>query len=282
MSTADREAARWEGYTARELQKRWDVPALHLFESVGSTNDVARHLAEIGAPAGTVVLADEQLAGRGRSGRAWSSPAGLGLWMSLVLRPDRSANAEIFPLLVGLTAADVLDEVVHAAISLKWPNDLLIGGRKVAGILCEGAWSAERPSFLIVGLGVNVSHRAEDFPTDIRPQATSLRIATGRAPAREPIAADLVSDILAALKRPPADLAGFSAELEARDSLRGNEVSVTEPSTGAERARGTALGIAPDGALLLRTATGTIQPIRSGTVRLLEASAVAQANHNQI
>ncbi len=278
----DPEAIRWEGYTAAELRERWSVNDLHLLESVGSTNDFARRLAERGAPAGTVILADEQRAGRGRSGRTWSSPPGLGLWISLVLRPIESSNPQIFPLLVGLAAARALERALsNAGVSIKWPNDLMIDGRKVAGILCEGVWSSEKSNYLIVGVGVNVSQRQDDFPAEIRDQATSLAIASGpdhgQRLDRERLAADLVRETLRALVSPPPDLAALAPQLESRDALRGNEITVTEPSSGLERARGTALGIAADGALLLRSETGTLQRIRSGTVRLTRESAGAPA-----
>ena len=102
----DVRAERWEGATAAELAARWGVPAVHLFERIGSTNDAARALADAGAAAGTVVIAEEQLAGRGRGGKEWASPPGLGIWMTVILRPATLPAPGLLPILVGLAAAE--------------------------------------------------------------------------------------------------------------------------------------------------------------------------------
>ncbi|HET7274765.1 MAG TPA: biotin--[acetyl-CoA-carboxylase] ligase [Longimicrobiaceae bacterium] len=283
MSGEDREAAEWEGFGADEIARRWSVPELHLFDAVGSTNDVARGLAENGAPSGTVVLADEQLAGRGRSGRHWVSPPHLGLWISLVLRPAGMDNLEIAPLLVGLATARALENESGAAnVSIKWPNDLLANGRKLGGILCEGVWNAKGPAFLIVGIGLNILQREADFPEEIRHRATSLSIAAGYPPAREPVGGAIVSNVLALAADPPKDLSALGPELDRRDALRDREVVITEPTSGDPRAHGTALGIAPDGSLVLRRSDGNLEHIRSGTVRLAtEQASFRQLNRDQ-
>lgn len=260
--------SRWEGATAEELAREWGVPEARLFESVGSTNDLARRLAAGGAPCGTVVLAERQLAGRGRAGRAWDSPAGLGVWLSVVLRPGELASPGAVPLLVGLAVAEALEPFLRpASLRLKWPNDLLAGDRKLGGILCEAAWERERPAHLVAGVGLNVLHSPGDFPVELRGSATSVRIAAGWSPARREVAAAVVGAV-AEVARGPLELtpARLSA-LEARDALRGREVAVTEPSSGDPLAEGTALGVAPDGALLLRTEAGTLRSVHSGTVR---------------
>jgi hypothetical protein len=137
----------WEGATAATLAAAWGVPAVHLFETVGSTNDAARTLADAGAPHGSVVLADAQTAGRGRSGRGWSSSPGLGVWMSMVVRPVASPAPGLLPILVGIAAAEALDPFVQPLrTGIKWPNDLHLAGRKLAGILCEGSWAAGIPA----------------------------------------------------------------------------------------------------------------------------------------
>lgn len=260
--------SRWEGASPEELAREWGVPEVRLFAEVGSTNDVARRRAAEGAPAGAAVLAERQLAGRGRAGRAWESPAGRGLWLSLLLRPGALPAPGAVPLLVGLAVAEALEPFLRpAALALKWPNDLLVGDRKLGGILCEGAWESGRPAHLVAGVGLNVLHAPSDFPEALRATATSVRIASGREPSRREVAAAVVR-ALAAVARGPLELtAERLAALEARDALRGREVVVTEPSTGAPLAEGTALGIAPDGALLLRSPAGAIRPVHSGTVR---------------
>lgn len=266
---------RWEGRPAAELARAWGIPALHLFGRVGSTNDVARALAEGGAPAGTAVLAEEQVAGRGRGGKHWSSSAGLGIWLSVVLRPEALPAPGLLPLRVGLAAAAALDSFVRPArVEVKWPNDLQVTGRKLGGILCEASWDGSGPSFVVVGVGVNAAHAPEDFPAPLRPLATSLRLAAGWSPPRAEVAGALVRSVAglpagAGATLSPAEL----AELQRRDPLRGRAVRVV--ADGAAPLEGTALGVSPDGSLRLRTAAGETVPVHSGTVRLLAAGAVA-------
>jgi BirA family biotin operon repressor/biotin-[acetyl-CoA-carboxylase] ligase len=259
---------RWEGVPAPELARQWEVPEVHLFESIGSTSDLARRLAAGGAPAGTLVLAERQMAGRGRAGRAWDSPPGLGLWFSLVIRPRDLPRPGALPLLVGLAVAEALDPFVRpAAVALKWPNDLLSGGRKLGGILCEGAWERERPSFLVAGIGLNLLHSPGDFPEELRDAATSVRIAAGWSPPRLEVAGAVVRRVLEVARGPLELTTERLAALAARDALRGREIAVTEPTTGEPLAEGTALGVSPEGALLLRTRAGAIRPVHSGTAR---------------
>jgi BirA family biotin operon repressor/biotin-[acetyl-CoA-carboxylase] ligase len=262
----ERRAERWEGVPAAELAARWGLPAVHLYDRVGSTNDVARSLAEAGAPAGTAVLADEQVAGRGRSGRAWSSPAGLGVWLSLVLRPQSLASPGLLPVLVGLATAEALDRFVRpSVVAVKWPNDLQLAGRKLAGILCEASWEAAGKGFVVAGIGINVLHSADDFPAELRDVATSIRIAAGWSPPRAEVAGDVAKAIFRRAAEPPAQLGGAMLEaLARRDALAGRAVRVT----GAKTLTGTALGITPAGALLVRTSGGALRTVRSGTVRL--------------
>lgn len=265
---------RWEALDAAELARLWGVPELHLFRSVGSTNDVARALAERGCAAGTCVLAEEQTAGRGRASRTWASPPGLGIWMSLVLRPAGLAAPGVLPLLVGLAAAQALDPFCRpAAVQVKWPNDLLLGGRKLGGILCEGAWEQGRLAFVVAGIGLNVLQAPEDFPAELRPGATSLRIAAGWQPPRAEVAGAVLRAVLETTRRPELDRDRL-AELEARDALRGRDVVLVEP--GAAPLHGRALGINADGALLLRTGCGSLRTVRSGTVRPAEVASPAE------
>lgn len=267
----ERPAEHWEGRSAAALAAEWGAPEVRLYASVGSTNDVVRRLAEEGAPEGTVVLAERQLAGRGRAGREWESPEGLGLWLSLLLRPAALPAPGALPLRVGLAVAEALDPVLAPArAELKWPNDLLCEGRKLGGILCEAVWEGAGPAFVVVGVGVNLLHLPADFPPELRGGATSVRIASGRAPDRGQVAAAVVR-ALGALRRGTVELspAGLAA-IQDRDALRGREVVVREPATGAPLAEGTALGVSLEGALVLRTRAGSLRSIHSGTVRLAE------------
>jgi BirA family biotin operon repressor/biotin-[acetyl-CoA-carboxylase] ligase len=257
---------RWEGASADELAARWGLPSVHLFERVRSTNDAARGLADGGAPHGTLVLAEEQTAGRGRGGRAWASPAGVGVWMTMVARPASLPAPGLLPILVGLAAAEAIDPFVRPAVTqVKWPNDLQLAGRKVAGILCEGSWDGARPGAVVVGIGINVLHAPDDFPGEVRETATSLRIVAGWAPPRVEVAGAVAAALMRALVRPPAQLTGALVDaLRRRDALEGRPVRVT----GATETAGTALGVSPAGALLVRTHEGRLQTVTSGTVRI--------------
>lgn len=159
-----------DGIPAATLVRRWGVPRCELAASLGSTLDRAHALAAADAPAGTVVLALEQTTGRGRNGRTWYSPPG-GLWLALLLRP-RAATLGIVSIRAGLVLADVVDELAGRPLTrLKWPNDVLVGDRKLAGVLCEGRWQGDTLQWLAIGLGVNV---ANEIPSGVRDTAIAL------------------------------------------------------------------------------------------------------------
>jgi BirA family biotin operon repressor/biotin-[acetyl-CoA-carboxylase] ligase len=240
------------------------------YESVGSTNDVARGLAVAGGAAGTVVLAEEQVAGRGRVGRGWASPPELGLWFSVIARP--AGDPSLLPLRVGLAVAEALDAFLSDAPALlKWPNDLLVGGRKLGGVLCEGSWEAGGRGFVIAGVGLNLLHAASDFPAEIRDRATSLALAADARPDRGAVADAVIPAVIAATAKSGPLSRDRIGRLTARDALRGSEVEVTDPSTGERLAAGTALGIADDGSFLVGGHGSPTRAIRSGTVRPLRA-----------
>jgi BirA family biotin operon repressor/biotin-[acetyl-CoA-carboxylase] ligase len=156
---------------------------VHRLETVLSTNDAARALALHGAAHGTAVLAKEQTRGRGTKGRVWHSPAGLGLYASFILRGPAGAALpfpHLLPLAAGLAASDAVLETSGVACGLKWPNDVVHGGKKLGGILCEGVSGGAGGDFAVVGIGLNVSHGPVDFPDDIREASTSIKIAGGR------------------------------------------------------------------------------------------------------
>lgn len=264
----------WEGRPLAELTRDWGAAGLHAFRRLGSTNDLARGLAAAGSAAGTVVIAEEQVAGRGRVGRAWSSPPGLGLWVSVVARP--TGDPSFLPLCVGLAVAEALDAFLPVSVRLKWPNDLVVERSKLGGILCEGSWEAGGTGFVIVGVGLNVLHTASDFPAEIRDRATSLAILAGAAPDRGAVADAVVPAILRVLAGPPALTPELLDRLGARDALRGSAVEVTDPSSGARLAAGIAVGIAMDGSLLVEAGDGPPRSIRSGTVRMFDTSIHAE------
>lgn len=259
---------RWEGCTAEELAAAWRLPAVRLYHSIGSTNDAAQALGQAGARTGTVVIADEQRSGRGRSGRSWSSPPGLGLWCSLLSRPADATELPRLPLRVGAAVAEALAGYADLEpVRLKWPNDILLGGRKMGGILCEAAWDGPRVQQVVIGIGLNLLHGPGDFPPALAAIATSLRLASGAPVSRYDVATAVI-DRLRPLLHEDGSMPDFPTSVIARhDALRGLRVEVSEPESGRLLHSGIAAGIEEDGALCLMTAGG-IERVRSGTVRL--------------
>ena len=146
----------WDGHTAGALAHRCGVPHVELLAETDSTLDVAHALAEGDAPAGTVVIADTQRAGRGRQGRAWSSPAGQGVWCTIIERPADPGVLDVLSIRIGLRLAEGLDALAGERVRVKWPNDLVVRAGKLAGILTEARWSGSRLAWVAVGVGVNV------------------------------------------------------------------------------------------------------------------------------
>ncbi|WP_412068351.1 biotin--[acetyl-CoA-carboxylase] ligase [Rubrivirga sp. IMCC43871] len=231
-------------------------PVRH-FASVSSTMDAAAAWAE--APHGAVVVAEEQTAGRGRHGRAWAAAPGANLLFTVVLRPA-SQRVGLIPLAAGLAVADAVAQWGVQA-RLKWPNDVRVGGRKLAGVLAETTWSGAEARVLL-GVGLNVAQT--DFPADLA--ATSLRLETGQPVARLAPLSPILARLAEALDRSEADPAGLLADVEARMESIGETVTVREPS-GSGALTGTVLGLAPDGALRLATDTGA-RAVYAGEVTL--------------
>lgn len=252
----------WEGEPLGVWEALWEVPRFEAWDRLGSTNDRVRTLAAAGAPAFTVVVADEQTAGRGRSGRTWASAPGLGLWMSLLVRLPAAEARLLAPVLVGIAVCRAVEGAVPGLEpTIKWPNDVLLGERKVCGILCEAVTG--RRDAVVAGVGLNVGHRPSDFPGEVRATAVSLSMAAGRELSRSVLAGHVVREVRRLLSRPTLRLEGeVAAELERRDALRGREVQVH-----GDGPRGVAAGIDPAGALRLETAPGHVVRVFAGSVR---------------
>jgi BirA family biotin operon repressor/biotin-[acetyl-CoA-carboxylase] ligase len=235
------------------------APPLYHYDRVGSTMDVIHQFAEDDAETGTIVVAGEQLEGRGSRGRTWHSPPG-GLWLSTLFRPPAAGGIEVMSLRVGLAVADALEPLLLLPVRVKWPNDLMVGERKVGGILCEARWQGGVLAWVAVGVGVNVRN---PVPDELGQAAVSL------AQVRPEITIDdVLVPIVAALRRidlqaerlSPLELNRFAE----RDWLSGREIGAP--------VRGRVRGLGEDGALLVQIADRSEIPLRSGSVELAAAT----------
>ncbi len=241
---------------------------LHFFPAIDSTNRYAMEQAEAGAPHGSVYVADEQTAGRGRGAHLWASPPGAGLYVSVLLRP-RLAPADILwlSLAAGLAVRTAVERGTSLACDLRWPNDLLLGRRKFCGILTELNAEVTRVRHAVIGIGINVHQPA--FPEELRSVATSLWMETGRAWPRQALLQALLESLereVIALSEPGAAAAaqsGILARLEAASTwIRGKRVRVEE----LEGFTGVTEGLDSRGFLQVRTSEG-LRTVFSGGVR---------------
>jgi len=232
---------------------------VYRYERVDSTMDLLHQLGEEGAPAGTAVVAGEQLGGRGSRGRFWHSPPG-GLWLSVLLRPRSVGVTEVVSLRAGLSVARTLDQFLSTPVGLKWPNDLMLGERKLGGILCEARWQGPLLAWITIGVGLNVRNRP---PAELRHSAVS---AIEHRPDLQ--VDDLLDPIVAGLRKLDFEADRLSqAELDEfarRSWLTGRRIR--EPLCG------TVAGLAADGTLRVRTPDGAQVAVRSGSVELADLS----------
>ncbi|NBD22550.1 biotin--[acetyl-CoA-carboxylase] ligase [Paenibacillus glycinis] len=255
--------------TAQELGIKFQaknvtmIGGLRLFDEVDSTQNIAQRLAEDGAPEGTLVIAEQQTNGRGRMGRKWVSPSGKGIWMSFILRPGMPIH--FAPQLTLLTAVALCRALRAAAapldIGIKWPNDLLIGGKKISGILLESTAEEERLRYVIAGIGISVNLTEDDYPPELREIATSLRIQLGRPLDRAEIIAGFFSQfqqLYAVYQRE-----GFAPIQTLWEAL---SVTLNKPTRliiGGLETTGTPVGLNEQGALLVRRNDGAVVPLFS-------------------
>lgn len=244
---------------------------LHYFESVDSTNTVAHQLARGGAADGTVVLAETQTKGRGRLGRTWVSPPYRNLYLSVILRPGLPvSDAPPIGLVAGLAVAETVREWTPQ-VAIKWPNDVLVAGRKVAGILLEMEAEDGRVRFVILGVGVNLNSVADDFPPDLRDKAIGLCTAVGTPVDRGGFAARLLSRLEARYEVFLRE--GFAAIQplwEGLSCLTGRHVHI---DGGGERHAGVVTGIGADGTLRLRDTAGQEIRVVAGDVTVVDGYA---------
>lgn len=253
--------------TAAECRSRlahcWFGNTVECFDETDSTNIRAKHLAERGAPEGTLVTAESQTNGKGRRGRHWVSPPGEGLWFSLILRPKIGPyDASMLTLVAALAVAAGIEDVCGFPVQIKWPNDIVVSGKKVVGILTELSAEAEEIHYVIVGIGINVN--ISEFPDEISKTATSLYLESGRRWKR----CDLIVAIMRRMEEyygtylKTSDLSVLREEYTKRLVNLGREVRVLGPS---DEHVGMCEGIDNRGELLVRR-NGELETIMSGEV----------------
>jgi BirA family biotin operon repressor/biotin-[acetyl-CoA-carboxylase] ligase len=225
-------AARVDGESAASLAELLGLPRVVVFDRVASTLDVAHELGEAGAEAGTLVIADEQTAGRGRMRRVWQSEPGAGLWLTFVERPAGDGSLGVAALRLALSLAPALDGFASSPVQLKWPNDLYVAGKKLAGLLLEARWRGTRLDWLAVGLGINV--RA---PQGV--EGAGLALGVKRV------------DVLRAVVSTVRSAVNAAGDLTSDELERFRERDIAVGKACVEPVVGVVAGVAADGALLV-------------------------------
>lgn len=244
--------ATYDGRSARELESLLELPRVEVHDAVTSTLDVAHALGADGAPAGTLILAEQQTAGRGRAGRRWESRPGSGIWLTIIERPADPEAIGLLSIRLGLAAARALDRWTEDTVRLKWPNDLYVGGGKLAGILVETRWRDQRLDWAALGLGINVL-----APPGVERTVAALRPGSVRVEVLEALVPALREAARARGLLDATELEAYAA----RDIARGRRC--------AKPVAGVVEGIDAHGSLLVRTTTAVI-PYRSGSLVLEE------------
>jgi BirA family transcriptional regulator, biotin operon repressor / biotin---[acetyl-CoA-carboxylase] ligase len=243
--------ADYDGAADHELASRLGLPRVVVRDRVSSTLDVAHALASEGAAAGTLIIADAQASGRGRQGRVWQSEPGAGVWLTMLERPSDAGALDVLSLRIGIEVAPALDAFAETAVRLKWPNDLYVGARKLAGVLIEARWREQTPDWVAIGVGINVRAPSGDArAVGLRAGSTRLAVLAAVVPAIRRAAAR--SGMLA-----PAEIDRFAA----RDLAAGRWC--IEPVAGRVR------GIDRSGALLVDVGS-LLTPVRAGSLVLTE------------
>ncbi len=241
--------------------------SLELLAATDSTNLQLRKKAEAGAVEGTVLVADQQLAGKGRLGRAWASPAGVNLYCSLLLRPQIPVQqASQFTFLSAVAVVDALKSVCLITAEVKWPNDILVGGAKIAGLLNEMSAETEQINYVVLGIGVNVNMTADQFPDELNYPATSVLLETGgQIPRRHFLRALLERLDFYYCEFLDQGFAPIRRRWEQRCPIINRQVRVNNELTG------TVVGLEADGALRLQLDSGLVERVVAGDVRVVNS-----------
>ncbi|MBD7986097.1 biotin--[acetyl-CoA-carboxylase] ligase [Sporosarcina sp. Sa2YVA2] len=235
------------------------------YESCSTTQTIAHDDAQSGAPDGTLIIAEEQTAGKGRLARPWSSAARKGIWMSLIIRPSlMPQQAPQMTLVAAVAIVRAIEEVVKIEATIKWPNDIMIKGKKITGILTELQSDPDRVKAIIIGIGMNINHDMEDFPEEIQSIATSLKLESGETIDRSRLIAEILSFL--ELYTHMYEKHGFSPIKllwEGYSNTAGKRIKAVMLN---ETIEGVALGISEDGLLEVKQDDGSIRGIYSADI----------------
>jgi len=251
-----------------KLKTRWLGQNVSAFNSVKSTNDLTTQMAERGAPNGTIVTAEQQTKGRGRFSRSWYSPPSAGIYLSILLRPRfKPEKAPGMSIMSALALADAVSHFAPGMVKIKWPNDLLIGGKKTAGFLTELSAERDKINHVVVGIGINVNHGVGSFPEEIRATATSIR----RAIRKKVNRVELLQRFLVCFEKEYEiysrhGLRKSLSRVRRYSSLIGSHVKI---KSGRNITEGMAVDIAPDGSLILEC-DGARKIISAGEVTVVK------------
>lgn len=257
-----------EVFGQHELESRMDTrwaghPVIY-YDTVSSTNLQAKLSAENGAEEGTLIVADMQTAGRGRKGREWSSPPGTNLYFTLILKPDYEAElASVVTLVMGIAVAEGIRETCGVEAGIKWPNDIVVNGKKVCGILAEMSVEREYVHYVVIGVGINVGE--QEFPPEIAPTADSLYQECGRRVSR----GELIVNVMKAFEsnyrvlRNSRSFEGLTGKYNQLLVNRGRQVRVLDPKGEFQ---GLARGVNDNGELLVEREDGTVTAVYAGEV----------------
>lgn len=234
------------------MNTKWAGQELVYFDSIDSTNTKAKELAEEGYPNGTLVVADNQMAGKGRRGRTWESPSGTGIFMTLMLKPDINPNnASMLTLVAALAVAKAISDITGEQALIKWPNDIVINGKKICGILTEMSAQFDYINHIVIGIGINVHNK--DFPEEIKETASSLMIESGGQHFRRAEIIEKIMEYFEEYYEIYLETEDLSALVKEYNSLLVNmhkNVKVLDPKEPFE---GKAMGITPRGELIVDT-----------------------------
>lgn len=250
-----------------ELKTHLIGRTVHYFQRITSTNDLAKEFASLGAKEGTVIVAEIQTSGKGRLGREWASPKG-GIWLSTILRPKLSVeDSPKLTLMASLAVARTINQLFKLKAEVKWPNDVLINGKKVCGILTEANTKGRIVNFVVIGIGVNANVELDSLPKEVRKIATSLKHELNREINRE----RFLSILLEKMEHYYFMLTkGKSSQiLKKWKNLCGFLGSYIEVTSLKEKIEGIAMDVDENGALIVRLRNGTLKRILSGDVTLV-------------